>query len=375
MPPFKRHKIFKSGVHNPAKGKKVWPQDDVKDLLAKTKEHSPELIPYTFRHPKNNLPVFGFAKRDEIEGHEVDGDFILTAQPTEFARPWIGALKQLGTDMVSVGLGKLGQIVHIGFTDDPSVDGLGAAFETEKDSLLQVPVAAVEEVEFEAADLDNPAETLFEVSWKWRLQNWMQNAAGIFKRLREREIEANGVDAADKLIPDYMIDFLKEPLPEDETGEEKPEPVNSFEADMDEKERQEFEQLKKDNKELKRKNDELLQKESAAEQARIDAEIEGFCSEHATIVVPKIKPQVKAILKDLYGTEPQQFEAGDGKTVEKSSYDLMKEIIEGGKVQFLFEEVATGDRVGEGKKENTLTLSQRADAETTAAIERADGGK
>ena len=375
MPPFKRHKIFKSGVHNPAKGKKVWPQDDVKDLLAQTKEHSPELIPYTFRHPKNNLPVFGFARRDEIEGAEENGEFILTAQPTEFARPWIDALKQLGTDMVSVGIGKLGEIVHIGFTDSPGVDGLGAAFEAEKDSLRQVPVAAVEEVEFEAADLDNPAETLFEVNWKWRLQNWMQDAAGIFKRLRDREIEANGVEAADKLIPDYMIDFLKEPLPEDETGEEKPEPVNLFEADMDEKERQELEQLKEDNKELKRKNDELLQKESVAEQARIDAEIEGFCSEHATIVVPKIKPQVKAILKDLYDTEPQQFEAGDGKTVEKSSYDLMKEIIEGGKVQFVFEEVATGDRVGEGKKEKTLTLSQRADAETTAAIERADGGK
>lgn len=370
--PFARHKIFKSGVHNPVKGKKVWPLDDVKDLLAKTKEHSPELIPYTFRHPKNNLPVFGFARRDEIEGAEENGEFVLTAQPTEFARPWIDALKQLGTDMVSVGIGKLGEIVHIGFTDSPGVDGLGAAFEAEKDTLRQVPVAAVEEVEFEAADLDNPAETLFEVSWKWRLQSWMQDAAGIFKRLRDREIEANGIEAADKLIPDYMIDFLKEPLPEDETGEEKPEPVNSFEADMDEKERQEFEQLKKDNEELKKRNDKLLQKESAAEQARIDAEIEGFCSEHATIVVPKIKPQVKAILKDLYGTEPQQFEAGDGKTVEKSSYDLMKEIIEGGKVQFLFEEVAMKDKAKEGDK--PAPTSDPVQDELQAQYERASKG-
>ena len=310
---FKRHKIFKSGVHKPEKGKKVWSKEDVETLLENTLKHSPERIPYTFRHPSNNLPVFGYALRDELELHEENGEAVITAKPADFARPWVDALKQLGTDKISIGIGKLGEIVHNGFTDKPAVDGLGAAFEAEKDSLQQVPVAAVEEVEFEAADLDNPAETLFEVSWKWRLQNWMQDAATVFKRLREREIEANGIAAADKLIPDYMIDFLKEPLPDDETGEEKPEPVNSFEDNamgMTEEEKQLFEQLKNDNKELKRKNDELLRKENTAEQARIDAEIEGFCSEHATVVVPKIKPQVKAILRDLYGAEPQQFEAG-----------------------------------------------------------------
>ena len=371
--PFARHKIFKSGMHKPEKGKKVWSKEDVETLLENTKKHSPERIPYTFRHPSNNLPVFGYALRDELELHEEGGEAVITAKPADFARPWVDALKQLGTDKISIGIGKLGEIVHNGFTDKPAVDGLGAAFEAERESLQQVPVAAVEEVEFEAGDLDNPAEALFEVSWKRRLQSWMQDAAGIFRRLREREIEANGVEAADKLIPDYMIDFLNEPLPGDETGEEKPEPVNSFEADMDEKERQEFEQLKKDNDELKRKNEELLQTQSAAEQARIDAEIEGFCAEHATVVVPKIKPQVKAILRDLYGAEPQQFEAGDGRKAGKSSYDLMKEIIAGGRVQFVFEEVATADRAGEGEKKSALTLSQRADAETAAAVERATG--
>lgn len=339
---FKRHKIFKSGIHKPKKGKKVWSKEDVEILLENTKKHSPERIPYTFRHPSNNLPVFGYAMRDELELHEEGGEAVITAKPAEFARPWVDALKQLGTDKISIGIGKLGEIVHNGFTDKPAVDGLGAAFEVEKDSLRQVPVAAVEEVEFEAADLDNPAEALFEVSWKWRLSSWMQDAAEIFKRLREKEIEANGVDAADKLIPDYMIDFLKEPLPDDEPDGEKLEPVNSFEDNamgMTEEEKQLLQQLKT-------QNNTLMQKESEAEQARIDAEIEGFCSKHATVVVPKIKPQVKAILKDLYGSEPQQFEA-DGKTEEKSSYDLMKEIIEGGKVQFLFEEVASKDKAGE----------------------------
>ena len=346
---FKRHKIFKSGIHSPEKGKKVWSKEDVETLLENTKKHSPERIPYTFRHPSNNLPVFGYAMRDELELHDEDGEAVITAKPAEFARPWVDALKQLGTDKISIGIGKLGEIVHNGFTDKPAVDGLGAAFEAEKESLQQVPVAAVEEVEFEAADLGNPAEALFEVSWKWRLENWMQDAAGIFKRLRDREIEANGVDAADKLIPDYMIDFLKEPLPDDEKAEEKLEPVNSFEDNamgMTDEEKQEFERLQNENNELKTKNQELLNKESAAEQARIDAEIEGFCAEHATVVVPKIKPQVKAILRDLYGSEPQQFEA-DGKTEEKSSYDLMKEIIAGGKVQFLFEEIASKDKAGE----------------------------
>lgn len=370
MPFNKRHKIFKSGRHRPAKGKKVWPVDDVKDLLTKTKEHSPALIPYTFRHPKNSLPVFGFARRDEVEGHEIDGEYVLTAQPTQFAQPWAKALKQLGTDMVSVGIGKKGEIVHIGFTDAPGVDGLGAAFEAEKDSLQQVPVAAVEEVEFEAGDLDNPAAAIFEVSWKWRLGSWMQDVAGILKRLREKEIEANGIEAADKLIPDYMLDFLKEPLPDNEPDGEKLEPVNSFEDNamgMTSEEKQEFERLQKENNALKTQNQELLNKESAAEQARVDAEIDGFCAKHANIVVPKIKPQVVAILKDLHGAEPQQFEAGDGKKTTKSSYDLMKEIIEGGKVQFLFEEVATGDRSGDEESSNK-TLSIRADEATAKKV-------
>lgn len=372
--PFKRHKIFRSGIHSPEKGKKVWSKEDVETLLENTRKHSPERIPYTFRHPSNNLPVFGYAMRDELELHEEGGEAVITAKPAEFARPWVDALKQLGTDKISIGIGKLGEIVHNGFTDKPAVDGLGAAFEAEKDSLQQVPVAAVEEVEFEAADLDNPAEALFEVSWKWRLSSWMQDAAEIFKRLREKEIEANGVDAADKLIPDYMIDFLKEPLPDEPDGD-KLEPVNSFEDNamgMTDEEKQEFERLQKDNEELKRKNSELLQKESETEQSRIDAEIEGFCSKHSTIVVPKIKPQVKAILKDLHGAEPQQFEAGDGKSVEKSSYDLMKEIIEGGKVQFLFEEVATTDKAGE-QEEPDPNADPVAD-ELKAQFERATKG-
>lgn len=336
---FKRHRIFASGYHEKAKSK-VWPPEKVIGVLTATKLHSPDRIPYTYRHPQNNLPVLGYASRESIASFESDGRTYLTIEPVDFAREMLPGLKQAGLDKVSVGLGTKGEIVHIGITDIPSVDGLGVAFEASDN----VPAVYAEEVEFEATQLGNPAEA-FEVSWKWQLKGWMQDVANLFQKMRDREIEANGLDAAEKYLPAYVLDYLKMDLAPDEqatdagsiTTDQLINPI--FEPDMDAENLAELERLRAEKQTW-------LQQQSNAEAARINAEIVGFCAEHPAVVTPKIKDQVVAILTDLHGAQPRQFEEG-GKTVEKTSFEIMKELISGAKPQIVFEEVATKDKAPE----------------------------
>ena len=322
---FKRHKIFASGVHK-NEAAPVWPPEKVKGVLAATKEHSPEKIPYTYRHPVNSLPVLGYTDRSSVELFEEHGRTYLTAQPADFAKEWIASLKKTGFDKVSIGLGKLGEIVHIGITDNPAVSGLGLAFEAAD----KVPSVFTEEVEFASTELSNLDE-VFEVSWKWQLENWMQDVASIFQRMRDKEIEVNGLDVADQFLPTYVMDFIKRPLPKDEPLEDssiKPQ----FENDMSVEEKAELERLRGENALL-------LQKQVDAEALRVQGEIAAFCADHAAVVTPRVKDTITAVLLDLHGAQPRQFEV-DGKTVEKTSFEAFKELIAGAKPQIVFEEVA-----------------------------------
>ena len=317
-----RHKIFASGIHKNDKDP-VWPADRVVGVCAATKEHSPARIPYTFRHPENNLPVLGYADRDSIQSFEENGRMYLDINPIDFAKELLPGLRDAGLDKVSIGLGKKGEIVHIGVTDRPAVSGLGAAFEASG----EIPAVYMEEVDFEAADLG------FEVSWKWTLQSWMNDVSSLFRKLREREIEKNGIDEADKYLPSYIIDFLNTDLPQDSIDLDQT--IKTFETDMDKEQLAELERLRTENAAL-------LQKEQERQTAAVQGEITAFCDSIPGVVTPKIRPQIIAILTDLHGAEPRTFEA-DGKTEQKTSYDLMKGLIAGAKPAVIFEDVATGE--------------------------------
>jgi hypothetical protein len=355
---FKRHKIFASGVHK-SKSSPVWPKEKVLGVFESTLANSPLKIPYTYRHPQNNLPVLGYADRESVQVFEEDGRTYLTAQPLDFAKEWIASLKTAGCDKVSIGLGKLGEIVHIGFTDNPAVSGLGAAFEASDN----VPAVYTEEVEFEASDLGNPVEG-FEVSWKWMLQGWMQDVAGLFQRMRDKEIEANGIEAADKFLPAYVMDFLRLDLPADQQDNAVHDNnTNQFESDMTVEQQAELERLRTENATL-------LQQQSEAAAVLVQAEILGFCSEHRAVVTPKIKNQIVAILSDLHGAQPRQFEV-DGAKVSKTSFDVLKELIAGSKPQLVFEEVATNENAAEGE----APAGDPVQAALTAQFEAAQGSK
>lgn len=323
---FKRHKIFASGVHK-SEASPVWPPEKVVAVFEATKQHSPAKIPYTYRHPENALPVLGYTNRDSVQVFEEHGRTFLTAQPADFAKDWIESLKKTGFDKVSIGLGKLGEIVHIGITDNPAVSGLGVAFE----ATSTVPPVFTNEVEFDAKDLSSFDE-VFEVSWKWQLENWMQDVASIFQKMRDKEIAANGLDVADQFLPSYLMDFIKRPLPTDEPATDVS--VNpQFENDMSVEEKAELERLRAENAAL-------VQKQADIETLKVQAEINAFCAEHPNVITPRVKDVIAAVLTDLHGAQPHQFEA-DGKTIEKTSYEALKELLSGAKPQVVFEQVAT----------------------------------
>ena len=315
----------------------VWPAERVKQVYESTRANSPKRIPYTFRHPENNLPVFGHADRDSVEIFEEGGRTYITAKPAEMAAEWLAVLKKNGIDKVSVGLGKLGEVVHIGFTDSPAVSGLGAAFEASGG--VVVPPVYLEEVEFEADDLGLTAT--FDVPWKWALQGWMSDVASLFQRLRDREIEEKGLDAADQYIPTYIIDYLKMPLPPDPPesvqgdGQDIAVPQQTYEeTPMTGAEKAELERLQAENTRLLGLHAELA---TNKRQERITA----FCADHANIVTPAVRPQIEALLAALDGVEsPVTFEA-NGASVEKSAFDLFCDLVAGAKPAVVFSEVAT----------------------------------
>jgi hypothetical protein len=333
--PFKRHKIFASGVHkkdNPAQA--VWTSDRVQGMYESSKVNSPAMIPYTFRHPENSLPVLGYADRDSLTVFEEGGRTYLSVVPKEMAKEFLGGLKATGFDKVSIGLGQKGEIVHIGFTDNPAVAGLGAAFEASK----MVPPVYLEEVEFEAGDLGHELRSAFEVSWKWQLQSWMDDVASLFQKIREQKIETDGIDVADKFLPSYVLDYLKRPLPDDHNGNENDVITPTYEGDtpMTAEERARMERLEAENR--------TLLDQAAAEQKRKRGEaVEQFCADHAAIVTPAIKPAVVAILTALQGIDGNLTFEADGKPVEKSPFEAMCDLIGGAKPAVVFEAVATND--------------------------------
>lgn len=339
--PFNRHKIFASGVHQkPDQAQAVWPADRVRVLFETSKQLSPRLIPYTFRHPANNLPVLGYAERDSLEMVDDGGRTYLSVLPKEMAKEFLGGLKEVGFDKVSIGIGKQGEIVHIGFTDNPAVAGLGAAFEATE----TVPPVYLEEVEFEGSDLGDEMRGAFEISWKWRLQSWMSDVADLFQKMREQKIEADGIEAADKFLPGYVLDFLKRPLPDDPAETDLIDgqtPIYEGETPMTDAERKEMERLQNENKSL-------MDAAAAEAKAKRLASVETFCADHPTVVTPKVKPQVVAILTALQGVEaPVTFEV-DGSPVEKSAFEAFCELIAGAKPAVVFEEKATTDKAPAG---------------------------
>jgi|GEM_PF-1962913 len=375
-PTFGRHLVFKSGIHT-NEGDQVWPADRVRGVLDASKRLSPSRIPYTLLHPSDHLPIFGFADRDSLQLRELPGgEVAIDIMPLTFAEGVIPALKGKGLDKISVGLGVDDQIVHLGLVPKPAVKGLGKVF-SEAD---EASVGSVDVV-FASADLDEPVRAAFgsmlrsRIAWIFEdLGTWMQG-------LRDRTIEAKGLDAADAEVPQYLIENLKRDLPEDDpVGDAAIGSAFSQSTDdaMDEETKKKLarlDALEAENATLKTGLSEAQNRAAELEAGERKRQITVFLDGISDRVPNSMRVAVEGILEDLQALKPRVFSAADGTTTEKSSFDVFKELLSSAKPVVVFGEVATHGAAGTDAGGDSRPISQRADDETREQIERAGKGK
>jgi len=370
-PIFGRHLIFRSGVHTKAAGETVWPPDRVRGVLDVTRRLSPAQIPYTLLHPTDNLPIFGYADRDSLQLHEIaDGTVTLSIMPSSFANQAIPALKAGGLDKVSIGLGENDEVVHIGIVPKPAVDGLGNIFSSSDQA-----TASSAEVVFSSADLDNPVRSAFSSLMRMRIGWIFQDLAQWMQGLRDRTIEAKGVDAADKEVPTYLIDSLKTTLPDDDPNSG--DLANGFSTTStkdDMGKDKEIADLKAAAEVLKSQRDTALGRASELETAEKSREIKVFLDGITNRVPPSMRDMVEGILSDLQGLKPRTFAAADGQTAERTSFDVFKDILSAAKPVVTFGEAATRERSADAGGEDKRPQSQRAHEETLDQVERVSKG-
>lgn len=130
-----RIKIFAEGEHKTKSAKKSWSFLDLVDIVKNTLESGVEKIPFTIHHPRNDLPILGYAdpKTLKIE-REATGRHVLTIEEREFAEPFKDVLKKVGLNKVSVALTANKVLKHIGLVDAPAVEGLGVAFAADSET-------------------------------------------------------------------------------------------------------------------------------------------------------------------------------------------------------------------------------------------------
>lgn len=317
--------IFKAGKRYDANG--VLKDITVADLEKTVAAYNPEYheAPLVIGHPKSNNPAWGWVKGLSLEGDvlkadvdEVDAEFAEMVKDGKFKK--VSAVFYLPDSPNNPHKGVL-SLRHVGF--------LGA---------MPPAVKGLKQVEFAEDDL------FVEFS------DWGQ--ASLFARMREWIIGKFGIEEADKALPHYEVEWLKEDAMRDQIKKQVqaeqsiPEPIFN-EPQKPEGETgmtpEEIEALKAENEKLKA---EKAQAEAEKAEADLQAEKAGnaeFCE--GLVKEGKLAPVVKAqmvqaldAISDMKaGREPEFNEGEDVLSVFKSALSASPKIIE-------FSEVATAEK-------------------------------
>ena len=193
-------KLFVSGTHRTPHPKKVWTAEDVDAVFAASLLGSPEMIPVVIGHPANDLPVVGLLARSALV-RQGEGDkrvILIDDSSAQFSSEAVETYRAAGYSKVSVKI-KMPEMVirHVGLVTEAAVAELNSASFGEGD-----------QPGFEYAVFE--AEALF-----GRDEYRMPYVGGLFRKVREFMIEKFGLDAADKVLPSYEIDYLIPPAETD----------------------------------------------------------------------------------------------------------------------------------------------------------------
>lgn len=179
--------VFKVGTWKPLNREPFTASKEfVKKVVDKTKALGDTVIPFVLNHPKDEAVSFGGFRASDVR---VNGDYleILPSEVNSGLAEQFNAGKFRG---VSVKIGTDGVLKHLGFLTDfpPAVTDLpGYAFAGEDEGSM-----------------------LFEFSGAEFGDNRVSYIGEIFQKLRDALIAKSGVEAADAVYPQYMIDRLKE---------------------------------------------------------------------------------------------------------------------------------------------------------------------
>ncbi|MBL7998329.1 MAG: hypothetical protein JNL32_06795 [Candidatus Kapabacteria bacterium] len=194
--------VFTSGTHKTSAAKKTWTEDDVKAIVENTQKQGAERIPFTFDHPTDNLPVLGFFNREDIRLAQHDGKPAIQVRPAAFAGGEDGfrSLAQSTHNKPSILVGIVDKIIkHIGCVEKPAV----------------VDIPSFDSYGFSAAFSKvgcEEVEASFAFDWRTSFEYDVQQRFTVLgeylQSQRERIIEKDGIEAADKMLPKTLHEIF-----------------------------------------------------------------------------------------------------------------------------------------------------------------------
>lgn len=313
--------IFKGGKQVDSTGAE-WDGDALIDQAVASfnaAEHEP---PAVVGHPKDNAPAFGWV--EGLKAEVKDGGKVLLAKFREVVPEFEELVKGGRFKKRSAAFYPDGRLRHVGF--------LGA---------MPPAVKGLADLKFEEG------EQYIEFSEAWSLGL----VGAIFSRLRDWLIEDKGVDVADRLIPVFDIDFLKQEAnrPEETASAVYHEEPKETEVTMGTEEKQFSEaEVRAAADAAAAKAKEEGKKEAQREFAEVERKrgIEEFIARNwPTDGKGKLPPAlldagVKQFMEQLDGGAELEFSEGK----KQSPLSWFQEFLEGLPASGLFAEVATRDK-------------------------------
>ncbi len=312
-----RIEVFRTGTFKPMSGDEIsYGADDLAGIASGyDPDNSP--APIVIGHPSTDAPAYGW-----VSGFEYDADTDrLYADIDELDPAFTEAVKAGRYKKVSMSFhtpdapnnptpGKW-YAKHIGFLGGaaPAVSGLK-------------PVQLAESAEGEAVT--------FEASFG---EAGFEETADLFRAMRDWFIEKFGLEAADKVLPSYRIDWLsdrelsgEEPTPLFSEAARSPRPASPQEEEptmTPEEIQAEKERLAAREAELNARDDDLKSKEAAQRSAEHAAFAETLITEGK--LLPANKDKFVAILNAMPEGSQVSFSEGSEEPVTKALMALMSE--------------------------------------------------
>jgi len=248
-------RIFKAGTHRDSLGREHSYTVEDLDRMVTTYNDQPEdqrrQAPLVYGHPKDNAPAHGWVGKLKREG-----EFLL-AQCVDMKQDFIDSVNNGSYKFRSASFYPTGLLRHVGF--------LGAA---------QPAVAGLGEVSF----ADDAEAICFEDFMDWNTAWRFRSLGDLFQRFRDWLIQSDGIESANELVPQYLVDDLKtsEADPTEEAAFNENHNPSSKDNDMELT--QQLEELTRDFAEVKAERDALKTKadEQAQQIATLQSSVEGL---------------------------------------------------------------------------------------------------